>query len=97
MKNRHRRLLWTGVVAVLLPLLAGTLSMTKINWIGAPVLLPGMLAASAFFPEGIHSGHAYIFLVLGFVIDCCFTWGILLVVLKLYDIVARRQIVKHDV
>ena len=61
---------WAAFIGVIsVTLLAGIASIERFSNIGV-VLLPGVLAAAIFFPQGIESGHGIAFLVLATIFDC---------------------------
>jgi hypothetical protein len=86
-----RSIAWAGFASFVLVAIATALAMTKLNWLGAPVLVPGLLAAAIFFPQGPHSDHAVLYLPVAVVSDFFLLWLLFLIALRVFRRFAKER------
>jgi hypothetical protein len=84
------RLAWTAFATIMLMLAGGAITMTRFNWIGAPLFLPGLLTAAILVPGGINSGHPFLYVAFALVLEFCLVWLMLLIFLAVYVKLVRR-------
>lgn len=79
MNKTGRRYAWSCAIGVILTIFLGVAASITDSFIGA-LLLPGILLAAIFFPDGIHSDHPMVyFAVAGIIETFVLSWPVMLV------------------
>jgi hypothetical protein len=78
------------LIAVALHACSWFLGGTKLERITTPFVIPGMFLAAIVFPEGPHSDHAMLWIVLVEIVNLILAWLVLLILFTMFENVVLR-------